>query len=199
MKKQTTLEEVNAQVKDFARKKPLSFIIVIIAVIVVLFGLLSSLEILPEFSRPRSGRGMVIEKGDSLDWIGMQVAPVSRNIRKEFNIPGRVKGMFVLDEGAGEAKKYGVKTGDVIVSIGRRPVPNARAFVNVANTVQYSDGILLDIYRGKDTLYITVPFEYQYGPLWGPHKGSWQLGAPLLGQKFPYGPLINNNNNNQNR
>jgi S1-C subfamily serine protease len=142
---------------------------------------------------------MAIEKGDSYDWVGMQVAPLTRNIRKEFNIPKRVKGMFVLDEGVGAAGKCGVKTGDVIVSISRRPVPTARAFVDVAGGVQYYEGILLDIYRDGKTFYITVPFKYEYGPLYGPNRGSWQFGAPILGQALPYGPAVNYNNNNRNR
>jgi hypothetical protein len=187
------------KIKDFVREKPLASTVIVIVATSVLFSVLSALEVLPEFHRPRRIKGMVVEKGDSYDWAGMQVAPLSRSIRKEFNVPARVKGMFVLDEGAGAAKKYGVKTGDVIVSISRKPVPNARAFINVANSAQYYEGILLDIYRDKNTLYITIPFEYQYGPLYGPNKGSWQLGSPLLGQAFPYGSLSDYNKNNQNR
>lgn len=86
----------------------------------------------------------------------------------------------------------------MIVSISRKPVPNAAAFIKVANKVQYYEGILLDIYRDKNTLYVTIPFQYQYGPLYGPNKGSWQLGSPILGQALPYGPVANVNNN-QNR
>lgn len=185
--------------KDFIREKPLASMVIVIVAGTVLFSILSSLEILPEFPRTRKANGVVVEKGDSYDWVGMQVAPLSRSIRKEFNVPRRVKGMFVLDEGTGPAKKYGVKTGDIIVSISRKPVPNARAFINVANNVQYYEGILLDIYRDNNTLYITIPFEYQYGPLYGPNKGGWQLGSPLLGQALPYGPVANDNRNNQNR
>ena len=197
-KKQDLKKDVKLQVKDFASKKPALFIVIIIIVVIVLFRMLSSLEILPERPMLSFGKSVVIEKGDSFNWIGMQVIGVSRSIKKEFNIPSRIKGMFVLDEGIGSAKKYGVKTGDVIISIGRRPVPNARVFVKIADSVQYYEGILLDIYRDGDTLYITVPFEYQYGPIAGPNKKSWQLGAPLLGQRAPYGPIVNNNNN-QNR
>ena len=41
------------------------------------------------------------------------------------------------------------------------------------------DGILLEIYRDGKKQYLTIPFEYQYGPLMGPYKGSWQMGSPV--------------------
>lgn len=197
--KKNNFHEVKGRIKDFVREKPLLSSVIVVAGIAALFSLLSALEILPEFPRWRRARGVVVEKGDSYDWAGMQVAPLSRSIRKEFTIPGRVKGMFVIDEGNGAAKKFGVKTGDVIVSISRRATPNARAFIKVANSVQYYEGIMLDIYRDKKGLYVSIPFTYQYGPLYGPNKGSWQLGSPLVGQALPYGPIVNGNSNNRNR
>jgi hypothetical protein len=198
MKKQT-FRQVEAQVMGFAQEKPIPFIVIVLVVIVVSSWILSSLQILPEFPKEQKARGVVAEKGDSYDWVGMQVVPLSRSIRKEFKIPGGVKGMFVLDEGKGAAKKYGVKTGDTIVSINRKSVPSARAFIEVANSVQYYDGILLDISRGKSTLYVTIPFEYQYGPMYGPNKRSWQMGSPLWGQALPYGPMMNGGNSNRER
>ncbi|HBR14169.1 MAG TPA: hypothetical protein DD723_01310 [Candidatus Omnitrophica bacterium] len=186
-----TFKKFQKQVKDFALEKPWYFAGIVVFGIIVFFRLLSSLEILPEKQEPKEvTKGMVIEKGDSLMWVGMELAPLSRSIRKEFNIQAKIKGMFVIDEGKQLAQKYGVKTGDVIVAIGRKPVATARAFVKVANSVQYTEGILLDINRDGKTLYIAIPFEYQYGPLLGPNKGSWQLGSPFSGKVFQYGPVF---------
>lgn len=190
------------QIKDFAKKKPVHFAGAILAAIILFFWILSSLELLPEVNqlpRFRTNKSVAIEQGDSLVWLGMQVVPVSRTIRQEFKIPRKIKGMFVLDEGKLLAKQYGIKTADVIVSVSRKPVTNARAFVNAANSAQYYDGILLDIYRDGKSQYITIPFAYKYGPLVGPYKGSWQLGSPLLGNGLGYGPVMDNNLNNQNR
>jgi hypothetical protein len=196
MKKQT-YREVEAKLIGFAQEKPFAFIVMLIVVIVMSAWVLTSLQFLPETFGLRKARGVVVEEGDSYDWIGMQVVPLNRGIRTEFKVPAKVKGMFVLDEGNGAAKKYGVKTGDVIVSISRKPVPSARAFIEVANAAQYYEGIMLDIYRDKKALYLTVPFEYQYGPLYGPNKRSWQLGAPLWGQALPYGPMVDTKNNRE--
>lgn len=191
MKKNSNSFEVfRKQAKKFAREKPWHFAGIVIAAIIILFWVLSALEILPERAERRMQQGMVIEQGDSMSWIGMRVIQMTRSIRREFNIPRTIKGMFVIDEGQGAARKYGVKTGDVIISVGKKPVPSARAFVNIANRIQYYDGIILDIYRDGKRSYVTIPFEYQYGPLMGPRKGSWQLGAPLAGQGIQYGPVI---------
>jgi hypothetical protein len=197
--KKKSFVEYKARVKDFARKEPVKFFAIVLAAILALFWLLSSLEVFPEVPRVRLGQSMVIEQGDSLNWIGMRLVPLSRNIRKEFKIPGRIKGMFILDEGIGVARQYGVKTGDVVLSVSRKPVPNAKAFVNAANDVRYREGILMDIYRDGKSFYLTIPFKYQYGPLMGPNKGAWQLGSPLLGQALPYGPAVTDNTNNMAR
>lgn len=98
-------------VKNFIRKKPLASSIIVIVTVMVIYWILSSLELIPELPRWRQSRGIVVEKGDSYDWSGMQLAPVSRNIRKEFRIPARVKGMFVLDEGTQAAKNTGLRPG----------------------------------------------------------------------------------------
>ena len=192
-----TYREIEKKVLGFAQEKPVSFIFIIIVVIVVSAWILTSLQMLPEAIGLRKPRGVVVETGDSYDWVGMQVVPLNRSIRKEFKISSKVKGMFVLDEGKGAAKQYGVKTGDVIVAISRKQVSSARAFIDAANSTQYYEGILLDIYRDKKNIYLTVPFAYQYGPLYGPNRRSWQLGAPLMGQALPYGPIIDSTKNNQ--
>lgn len=197
--KKHTYREIESQVMGFAQKKPVHFIVLVLVIIVVSSWLLTSLQFFTGFSLPQKPRGVVVETGDSYDWIGMQVVPLNKGIRKEFKIKSKVKGMFVLDEGKGAAKQYGVKTGDTIVSISQKPVPSARAFIEVANNVQYYNGILLDISRDKKTFYITIPFEYQYGPIYGPNKNSWQLGSPIVGQAFPYGPLMNDGQSNRER
>ncbi|MBF0484535.1 MAG: hypothetical protein HQL25_07515 [Candidatus Omnitrophica bacterium] len=188
-----TFKQIQRQINDFANNKPWHLAGIGAAVFIGLYLILSFLsaaEFFPEPQKQPVQRAMVFEKGDSMMWIDMELAPVSRSIRKSFKIPGNIKGIFVIDEGKSSAQQYGVKTGDVIVSIGRKPVPSAREFIKVANRVQYSDGILLDIYRDGNQLYITIPFAYQYGPLMGPNKGSWQLGSPVVGQAFRYGPIV---------
>lgn len=189
----TPLQKVIKQTVEFAREKPLILAGIIIAVILVLSwgnACLRAAEVLPETAEMKAAKPQVFKKTDTLVWLGMEIAPLSPMLRKEFKIPGKVKGMFVVDQGTQEAFKYGVKTGDVLVSLNRHPVRNNREFLDAAKNTRFTSGILLDIFRNNDSLYVTVPFAYQYGPLFGPSKGSWQLGSPVLGQAFQYGPVV---------
>ena len=188
-------ENFNARLGVFAQREPVLLIGIILFIVIGICWLLSSLELWPEAVETKATGALMFDKGDSMSWIGMEVIPVSRAIRKDFKVPRRIKGMFVLNEGLDIAHKYGVKTGDVILSIGRKPVFDINTFVNVADQVKFMDGILLEIYRNGQSSYVTIPFEYQYGPLMGPNKGSWQMGSPVWGPAFPYGPVYGGNNN----
>ena len=195
MKTKNHSESFTTRLGSFVRREPILSIGVVLFIVIAVCWILTSFELWPEKAEVTPTGAMMFDKGDTMAWIGMEVIPVSRAIRKDFKLPRRVKGMFVLNEGLDIAKKYGVKAGDVIVSIGRKPVFDINTFVNVADNVKYMDGILLEIYRDGKTSYLTIPFEYQYGPLMGPNKGSWQMGSPVVGPAFPYGPIWNGNNN----
>ncbi|MBF0531962.1 MAG: hypothetical protein HQL23_02575 [Candidatus Omnitrophica bacterium] len=203
MKTKKTTNAWKVRIQNFVGREPVLAAGIVIFALITFFWVLSSLELIPERAqRVTAPNGTVFEPGDSVQWIGMDVIPLTRTIRKEFKIPGKIKGMFVQNEGKDLAQRYGVKTGDILVSIGRKSVATQKTFVNVANNVKYSDGILLEIFRDGKIFYLTIPFEYQYGPLLGPNKGSWQLGSPVFGQAFPYGPVFPGNNpgnNQQNR
>lgn len=182
-----------SNIKDIALEKPFCFSLTVFTFFLVIFYALSALEILPEHGPvewPEAKEKTTIGRGDNLIWLGMEVAPLSRSIRKEFNIPGKVKGVFVLDEGKGEAKKQGVRTGDVICSINRKKISGQRSLAKVAGETKYYDGILIDIYREKKNIFVTIPFPYTYGPLLGPNKGHWQLGSPVEQQLLPYGEMM---------
>ncbi|MBF0123460.1 MAG: PDZ domain-containing protein [Candidatus Omnitrophica bacterium] len=183
-------------VVTFAKKSPVYFAGTVIAGILIFLGLLGYLraqEILPEGQEPKevaAPASSVVKKGGSMFWIGMELAPLSGTLRKDFKIDGKVKGMFVVNEGNGLGGQFGIKTGDVIVAVSRKPVPSSGDFIKMVNSVGMGDGVLLDIYRDGKNLYITVPFKYQYGPLMGSNQGKWQLGGPIFGQAVPYGKII---------
>jgi len=187
-------EGLMAHIGDFARREPIILIGILLFIAIGISWLLTSFELWPEAVEPTPTGAAMFERGDPMTWIGMKVMPVDRNIRKDFKIPRRIKGIFVLDEGLDIAKKYGIKAGDVILSIGRKPVYDIKTFIDVADNVRYMDGILFEIYRGGQSTYLTIPFEYQYGPLAGPNQGTWQMGSPVWGPAFPYGPIYNGNN-----
>lgn len=189
-----TAMDLKDKVMDFAKKQPVLLAGIVILVFMVLSSYVSYLraqEILPETPEAAAvQKPLVVKKGDTFIWIGMEVGELSKLIRKEFNIPGKIKGVFVVDEGTQLAQQHGIKAGDVIISISRKAVPTPNDFIKAANGVQYREGILLDVYRDGKSFYVTIPFAYQYGPLMGPNKKSWQLGSPVFGQAFPYGPVV---------
>jgi hypothetical protein len=176
------------QVKRMAIENPVKAGLIVLGVIIAVWVIFSALEIGPEVER--AGNGAALGADGNLLWLGMEVGDITRGARQEFKIPKKVRGVFVINEGVQEAKKFGILAGDIICSVNRRDVPSKRAFVNAAKNVKYSDGIMLDIFRDNKYLVVTIPFEYQYGPLLGPNKGHWQLGSPSIGKALPYGRLI---------
>lgn len=194
MRTKVPTEGLTARIGNFARREPIILIGTILFIVIGISWVLNTLELWPEAIEQTPTGAMMFEKGDPMTWIGMKVMPVDRSIRKDFKLPRRVKGIFVIDEGLDIAKKYGVKAGDVILSINRKTVFDIKTFVDVADNVKYMDGILFELYRDGQTTFLTIPFEYQYGPLIGPNQGTWQMGSPVWGPAFPYGPIYNGNN-----
>jgi hypothetical protein len=191
LKKKYSLEKI----KKMAVENPVKAALIAIGVIVVLWmvfsALFSALEIGPEVERAGNGAGAALGADGNLLWLGMEVGDITRGARKEFKIPKKVRGVFVINEGTQEAKQYGILAGDIVCSVNRRNVFNKNAFVNAAKNVKYSDGIMMEIYRDGKYIVVTIPFDYQYGPLFGPNKGHWQLGSPGVGKALPYGRLLN--------
>lgn len=189
MKKKITLKGL----QKMARENPLQTAMIAVGAIIILFVIVAALEMGPELERnnPANPNAAQLGADGNLIWLGMEVGDITRDIRTEFKIPKKVKGVFVINEGLQEAKKFGVLAGDIITSVNRKDVPNKKTFVKAAMDVKYYDGIMMEIYRDNKDLIITIPFEYQYGPLLGPNKGHWQLGSPSVGKALPYGRLLN--------
>ena len=182
------VNELKKKLMDYYEKlgKERAYYVLFLAVFLVLLlcMTLNAFELLPEFHFTKNAAR---EQSNSALWLGMTVSPISRDIRSEFKLPAKVKGMFVSDAGLGEALKRGVVTGDVICTINGKKFKDIKSFVEVASATRYYDGILLDVFRNGKNIYISIPFLYDYGPLMGPGQGRWQLGSPLITQLLPYG------------
>ena len=177
------------QVKKMAIESPVKAGLVAVGAIIIIFVVLSALGIGQEIERPEKAAALGAD--GNLLWLGMEVGDITPAERKEFKIPKNVRGVFVINEGVQEAKKFGILAGDIICSVNRKDAFSKKAFVKAAKNVQYYDGIMLDVFRDNKYLVITIPFEYQYGPLFGPNKSHWQLGSPSTGKALPYGRLLN--------
>jgi serine protease Do len=123
----------------------------------------ATLAALPE-EYAAMGRGQTPnEHGESsLDALdGVEVSDLDAQARRQFNIPGTVRGALVVnvdqDSNAAEA---GLRPGDVIVEINRQPVQNAEDAVGLSNKAT-TDRMLLRVWSGGQgrpggTRYIVV-------------------------------------------
>ncbi|MBF0252842.1 MAG: hypothetical protein HQL29_03405 [Candidatus Omnitrophica bacterium] len=175
------------------KQQPLYCAFMTIAGISVLCFFMAIFELsipMPEFNKAEAPERQVIEIGNSFIWLGMEVTPFTRSIRREFDIPSTVKGMYVVKAGKGLAMSRGVLTGDIICSINRSNITSKVLFLKTVKNAKFYDGIVLDIFRNNERTFITVPYTYQHGPFFGPNKGHWQLGAPILNQAFRYSEFV---------
>jgi hypothetical protein len=175
------------------KQEPLKYAFLAVAVIamICLFTHIFEIELpIPEFHRAEAPEAKVVDLGDSFVWLGMRVVPFNRSLRREFIVPKKVKGMYVVNAGKGLAMSRGVQTGDILCGINRSTFNSRRSLLKVVKNTKYFEGILMDIFRDGENMYITIPYEYSHGPLFGPNKDHWQLGSPIFNQAFRYGEMI---------
>ena len=89
-------------------------------------------------------------------FYGVEVADLSANVRRQFNIPNNVQGALVTNvEGGSNAAEAGLRHGDVIVEINRQPVRTADDAVKLSKNAK-SDQILLRVWTQGVSHYIAV-------------------------------------------
>ncbi len=63
---------------------------------------------------------------------GLSVEPLTRNLRGRFNVPSRVQGLIVTKVAPGSpGQRAGLEPGDIIVTVNRRPVTNAKTLARL--------------------------------------------------------------------
>ncbi len=97
----------------------------------------------------------VKEKKQEKIW-GLTVKNVNSVLSDRYNIPEGQQGVVVTDiERASKAEEIGLRIGDLIKSINRIPTPNMIEFNKAVSKVDLSKGIMLDVYRQGQYIYIT--------------------------------------------
>jgi hypothetical protein len=84
------------------------------------------------------------------EWIGAELTPLSPAIQAYVQT-----GVYVADTG-GVLGAAGVMKGDVIKSVNNRAVADILTFIKISKKVNVKDGILLEVIRAGNPLYITV-------------------------------------------
>lgn len=92
---------------------------------------------------------------EEIEWVGMEVMPVTPKLAMRFGIGKGEPGVVVVEVG-GMAAAAGLMSGDVIRGLNRQRINNMSDFANAVPKVNIAEGILFDITRRGDPLYITM-------------------------------------------
>ncbi|MBF0594571.1 MAG: magnetochrome domain-containing protein [Candidatus Omnitrophica bacterium] len=130
---------IEPQLKEFRHKKLSRRLLVTFLVIFGLFIVAALLH---------------IGAGDA-EWGGMTVSNVTPARQMEFAIPKDEKGV-VVNWCEDPAYVAGVRGGDLLKAINNKPVTNLDDFLKVTKVTDLSQGVLLDVSRQGQPLYITM-------------------------------------------
>jgi hypothetical protein len=95
-----------------------------------------------------------IGSGDA-EWGGMSVSNITPARAMEFNIPKDEQGT-VINWCEDPAYSSGVRGGDLLKAINNKKVTSVSQFLKVTKSIDISKGVLLDILRDGQPLYITL-------------------------------------------
>jgi len=94
--------------------------------------------------------GQQVRQPTEFGWLGAEITPLIPAIQGFVN-----SGVYVAETG-GVLRAAGVLNGDVIKSVNNHTVADMTNFIRIANKVNVKNGILLDVIRGGQQMYITV-------------------------------------------
>ncbi|MBV8650243.1 MAG: DegQ family serine endoprotease [Alphaproteobacteria bacterium] len=98
----------------------------------------------------------------TVDAVGMSLAKITPDVRKELELGDDAKGVIVFDiDEDGAAAKQGVQTGDIIASVGRDPVTTPEQVVDKIDQVRKAGrkSVLLRIERDGAAQFVAVPLD----------------------------------------
>ena len=98
-----------------------------------------------------------MSKADEGTLNGVGVADLNREARREYNIPGDVKGALVTDvEQDSAAWEAGLRPGDVIEQINRKDVSNAEEAVKLTETPATNGQTLVKVWSKGGSRFMSV-------------------------------------------
>jgi serine protease Do len=88
---------------------------------------------------------------------GMSVMGLTKEIVKQLGLSKDEKGVVVVRvEPASPADEAGIKKGDIIKEVDRKPIGNLEDFNRIAATTKKSETVLLFVARGDKKFYVTL-------------------------------------------
>jgi len=106
----------------------------------------------------RTSKGDSNRDGDDTGTLnGVTVDDLSSRARQEFDIPTNVKGAVVTDvQSDSAAAEAGLRPGDVIQEINRKPVRTAEEAVHLTEKTPENKSTLLRVWRNGGSRYVVV-------------------------------------------
>ena len=95
-----------------------------------------------------------VERDNALK--GVSVQDLTPDLRSSLNIPDEVAGVVVAGIASDSVAQGLITQGDVIQQVNGRDTGSARDFENVVSSIKTKDAVLLLIYRGGGSLYLTI-------------------------------------------
>jgi serine protease Do len=101
--------------------------------------------ILAQGAAAQAAAGTPIKQPTEFSWLGADISPLP---------PGKA-GVYVA-EAEGLMAAAGIKAGDIIKGVNSAPITDMNSFIGLTTKVDIKKGVLLDVVRFGDPLYITV-------------------------------------------
>jgi serine protease Do len=98
----------------------------------------------------------------TVDALGLKVARLNEDLRKQFSLPQSTKGVVIMEVPANSAAAtQGLRPGDLVVAIGRAPVatPEEVQQKAAASTKKGSKELLVRVERDGNTRFVALPAE----------------------------------------
>jgi serine protease Do len=91
---------------------------------------------------------------DSNDRLDLRVADLKADERETLGVAEG--GVVVIDVGSGPAGRAGIRPGDVIMQVNRRPVEDVDSFSELVESVDDDESLLLLVKRGEGALFLVI-------------------------------------------
>jgi serine protease Do len=107
--------------------------------------------------RPETASVPLIPDEGAQDTVGIKVADLSAEMKRQLNLDPTTKGIVVLGtKPGGAADEAGIEKGDVILEANKKPLENATQFEQLIAAAKKGDVILLYILRGSSYNFLTL-------------------------------------------
>ena len=103
------------------------------------------------------GRGNARDGATRREKLGFTVEELTRDVRSELQLDPNVEGVVVTQvEDGSEAEDEGMRQGDVIVEVGRRPVADVDEFRTAVRKIGAGEVVLLTVYTDGNRHFVAL-------------------------------------------